>query len=61
MKKLAIAWLEALKSGKYKQGKGKLGNDEMGYCCWGLGCKLAKIDYDPTDGWNGRLADKMFY
>lgn len=39
------AWLEALRSGEYKQGKNRLhGND--GYCCLGVICKLKGIDED---------------
>ena len=37
-----IKWVEALRSGKYKQGKGYL--DEGGeYCCLGVACKIFNI------------------
>lgn len=40
-----VLWLEALKSGKYKQGKGRLckGGGESGFthCCLGVLCELA--------------------
>lgn len=32
-------WIKALKSGRYKQTKITL-QDESGYCCLGLGCKI---------------------
>lgn len=45
-------WLEALRSGKYKQGKGKLKRSDT-YCCLGVLCDLyiqeldAKEEIDP--------------
>ena len=42
-------WLEALESGKYKQGHGQLYNDANdSYCCLGVGCHLAGLPV--TDG-----------
>lgn len=35
-KKLLKKWLEALRSGKYKQGQNRLGSAKEGYCCLGL-------------------------
>lgn len=37
------AWLEALESGKYKQGTGGLRSKNDEYCCLGVGCEIAKI------------------
>jgi hypothetical protein len=34
------AWVEALRSGKYKQGRGALGADNE-FCCLGVACELA--------------------
>lgn len=51
----AINWIEALLSGKYPQGKYKLGDDKIGYCCWGLGCKIVNLGYSPSQGWNMEL------
>jgi hypothetical protein len=39
-------WLEALESGKYKQGKVLLGNEADGYCCLGVLCVVAGVEYD---------------
>ena len=44
-------WIEALKSGKYKQGKGRLRNKDNEFCCLGVLCELAvkdKIIPSPT-------------
>ena len=51
----AIAWLEALVSGKYKQGRYKLGNKKEGFCCWGLGCYIVEKSYCPQHSWDDNL------
>ena len=51
----AINWIEALLSGEYPQGAGVLGNAEIGYCCWGLGCFIVGKKYEPKDGWDSEL------
>lgn len=48
----AIKWIEALLSGKYKQGTHFLGDKEKGFCCWGLGCYISKMNYNSNSGWN---------
>lgn len=48
----AIKWIDALLSGKYKQAKFQLGDPKSGFCCWGLGCHLMKINFNPHNGWN---------
>lgn len=55
----AIKWLEALVSGKYLQGKRKLGNAKMGYCCWGLACHVSNMRFDAHDGWQNELMYKI--
>ena len=42
-KEIADLWVKALRSGKYKQTKGKL-KDEFGYCCLGVLCDISKLD-----------------
>jgi hypothetical protein len=37
----AKKWVAALRSGKYKQGKGKLHDVDDKYCCLGIACKVA--------------------
>jgi len=37
----AQKWVDALRSGKYKQGRYQL-NDGTGLCCLGVGCEVAK-------------------
>jgi len=39
-KKIKDLWVEALRSGKYRQGKGYLNNNGR-YCCLGVLCELA--------------------
>jgi hypothetical protein len=34
------AWLEALRSGDYKQGAGKLREQDNGFCCLGVLCDI---------------------
>lgn len=38
------AWVKALRSGKYKQTKGRLRSvDDGGMCCLGVGCDISKL------------------
>ena len=51
-KEIKAKWIEALKSGKYKQTKGTL-KDEHGYCCLGVLCEIfreetGKGEFVPT-------------
>lgn len=39
-KKIKKMWIEALRSGKYKQGKNRLKNDKREFCCLGVLCDL---------------------
>ena len=41
-------WVEALRSGKYKQGTGLLFDGEK-YCCLGVLCEVAKINRSFND------------
>ena len=34
-------WINALRSGEYKQIKSQLGQEGMGYCCLGVACEVA--------------------
>ena len=46
-------WVEALKSGEFKQDTGGLRTDK-GYCCLGVLCELHRQSVTPTaDGWKG--------
>lgn len=36
-------WVKALRSGKYKQGKGQLRFDNT-FCCLGVACDISKLD-----------------
>lgn len=43
-------WVAALRSGKYKQGKGLLRNDKDEFCCWGVLCDLAAKEHPEQFG-----------
>jgi hypothetical protein len=51
-KENAVKWIEALLHGEHKQGKSKLGNKKIGFCCWGLGCYIVDLPYRSYEGWN---------
>lgn len=46
-KNLVKKWVAALRSGKYKQGKGVLRSEKGKYCCLGVLCDVAS-----PKGWN---------
>jgi len=48
MNKNAEAWVKALRSGKYKQGRGALRTGDM-YCCLGVACELAGAKAEKPD------------
>jgi len=49
---LRVAWLEALRSGEYKQGTGVLCNLQNQYCCLGVLCEVAGVpkEEDKEEG-----------
>ena len=49
-KEVKKIWLDALKSGKYKQSKGRLRRGD-GYCCLGVLCDLSIIHHHNTSRW----------
>lgn len=51
-KEFAEKWADALESGEYKQGKGKL-FDGQSYCCLGVACVLAGRKFEESEVWNG--------
>lgn len=44
-----MKWINALRSGEYKQANGALQN-EYGYCCLGVLCEIASPDHCRPDG-----------
>lgn len=53
----AKKWVEALRSGKYRQGKNALATEDGRYCCLGVACELAaaegvaqKVGFGQFDG-----------
>lgn len=49
-------WIEALRSGKYKQTTGKL-QDGVGYCCLGVACKVLIFEDLQRKDYLDRLVD----
>jgi len=47
-KGLVRQWVEALRSGKYKQGRKALRNIDDSYCCLGVLCDISKNTLDLT-------------
>src|SRR5689334_17986564 len=51
---LKSLWLAALRSGDYAQCDGQLRDDiddETSYCCLGVLCEAAGLNYEPSDGY----------
>ncbi len=47
---LALKWIEALKSGEYKQTQGQLATmDKQSFCCLGVAAEVCQWPYAPTD------------
>ena len=46
-------WLEALRSGKYKQGRKNLRNNR-GYCCLGVACEVAGIPRQKVNSYKSQ-------
>lgn len=53
-------WVEALRSGEYKQGVGYLRDDENHFCCLGVLCDISREGTwkEDNDGWNFKVKDK---
>lgn len=47
--KNAIEWIDGLAETNAKQGVGSLGDEEMGFCCLGYGCKVLDLEYDRME------------
>jgi hypothetical protein len=52
-------WIETLRSGKYKQGKGRLRTKDDHYCCLGVLCEVMGMEWFPLDdGWAWAVREK---
>jgi hypothetical protein len=52
----AINWIEKLATAEkdgIKQGRDRLGNQSLGFCCIGYGCHVGEISYHPRDKSSG--------
>jgi hypothetical protein len=56
-KKYADAWIAALRSGEYKQGKGNLRDMDNKFCCLGVLCDIVKDEI----GLEWRVVDTSIY
>lgn len=52
---LKAKWIEALRSGEYKQTQHKL-KDNIGFCCLGVLCDLQGADFDAIEMRFGTLS-----
>ena len=50
-------WVKALRSGRYKQGKRRLKQDDR-YCCLGVLCNISKVSKWNKSGSYGRKGDR---
>lgn len=52
-------WIEALRSGKYEQGQGRLRDGDR-YCCLGVLCEIEGLVYDgEVYYWEGKGTDAL--
>lgn len=51
---IAQAWVAALRSGKYRQSKGRL-KGEAGFCCLGVLCEISGLDKWTAQRLNGNV------
>src|SRR5437868_3244044 len=51
------AWVKALRSGRYKQGRCKLRSTDNTYCCLGVLCQVAGLKQEPLAGGFGYTFD----
>ena len=56
-KKIKQKWLEALRSGQYKQCKETLTNGE-GFCCLGVLCNIHALEHNKV--WENEFAPRYF-
>lgn len=50
MNKITKEWVAALRSGKYKQGCGRLRNKKNEFCCLGVLADILNAKWEPLDG-----------
>jgi len=65
-KRIKALWIDALKSGDFKQGKGRLkaldGDGEVAYCCLGVLCEIAsQEDQGSFSDKHGLSKDVYFF
>jgi len=59
-KELMDKGLKMLESGRYKQGKGYLGNARSGYCCLGIFGLAGDCYFNAADSFLNKDAERLF-
>lgn len=44
-------WVEALRSGRYRQGDGRLRRLDGSFCCLGVGCDVLGVEWRSEEQW----------
>jgi hypothetical protein len=60
-KDIKTKWLEALRSGEYKQGQGALQTSDKTFCCLGVLCEVQGINSRLTGGYAFESAPVVVY
>ena len=45
-------WVKALRSGRYKQGTGRLRSDDNNFCCLGVAANIAGVPCEHNEDWS---------
>lgn len=60
-KEIAMKWVEALRSGKYRQGRGELRTKDNRFCCLGVLCEITKDKTNVDWSWPSDLYDPLCF
>ena len=55
----AITWIDELSETTLSQGRGRLGDEEYGFCCLGVGCHVLNIKENPYEPFSRKLKYKI--
>ena len=55
----AIVWIKELQISTAKQRKGRLGDEDNGFCCLGLGCNVLKLKYSPMASFSATFKEAV--
>ncbi len=60
-KNIAMKWVEALRSGKYKRGTGQLRDEKNQFCCLGVLCNLHAQEHPKVAAAQKDRCDYMYH